>query len=63
MSLLYPASFLQFSNYLITFVTFDILPMDDLYEIIFGPDTSIPLTANFEAAGYGSRSSVYVMGS
>jgi hypothetical protein len=59
----YPALAQQLSLILLNFVQFDLFDCNPLYNQIFGPDKTQPYSANFLAAGYGSRQLVRIMGS
>lgn len=59
----YPALLSEFNAQINTFVTFDILPTDKIYEATLGPENSIALTENFDFAGYSSGEFIRIFGS
>jgi hypothetical protein len=54
MDLPMPAVLREFMFYNLQLVNYDILPTDEIYEFLLGPDDTTALSENFNFAGYSS---------
>ena len=53
----------EFFNYLMKIAAFDIIPTDDLFEIIFEVEPPDPITENFGTVGFETTYFLFNLGS